>query len=110
MDLQDRIRSLIDDQLMAAYWESAKHFGSQDLVLVFVDDNSEHPLTAYTREAFLTTPDLPAPCKDALKKPASMTGDLKASDAAFWLMVLRTDGESGWAVVKAKKMAPEGHA
>lgn len=109
--LEARIRAMIDDQLIASYWDATKHFGTTDLVIIFDESEKSHPVSASSRMKLLASPNVPEALTSRIARPAVEAAKmLTASQAAFWLVVFFEDGESGTVAVNAKLLAPGGHA
>jgi len=108
--LEMRVRTLIDDQLFRAYWDASEHFKTRDLVLVFNAEESD-PLSCFARDRLVTDPGLPESVRAKLGKPArDAAGKLGDSETAFWLFAIFSDDEMACVAVKAKPLAPGGHA
>ena len=109
--LETRVRALINDQLFRAYWDASAHFKTRDLVLVFNPDEESEPVSCFRRDKLLGDPGLPESVRAKLRKPArDAAGQLKDSDTAFWLFAIFSDDEMACVAVKAKSVAPGGHA
>ncbi len=109
--LESRIKALVDDRLIAAFWDAAAHFKTRDIVLVFDESQEVDPVSCLNREAFLTGTHLPDSIRIKLNRPAKDAAvHLKNSDTAFWLLAMFTDGESACVAVNAKLLAPGGNA
>ena len=110
-EFESRVHTLVDDRLFKAFADAAAHFNTTDLVLVLDQSEDVNPLHAYSREKLIATPDIPEFLRIKLHKPARDTAvHLSAGDAAFWLVVFFTDGESACVALNAKLIGPGGNA
>jgi hypothetical protein len=111
MDLEARVRNLIDDRLFSAYWASVEHFGTTDLVLYFDTEREEDPVDAHVRERLLAKPDIPPSLAVKVSKPASEAATaIKGASTAFWLIVSFPDAEMVVTAVNAQRMGGGGVA
>jgi hypothetical protein len=109
-NLDARVRALINDGMIACYWDASDHYGTGDLVLVYSDDEPD-AIEFYPRELLISQPDAPDFMRKSLSEPASNARSvLSESDAAFWLIATFSDEQMACVAVKAKQMGSPGTA
>jgi hypothetical protein len=109
--LESRVNALVDDRLFKAFWDAVAHFKTNDLVLFFDESKEVDPVTAHVRDKLITAADAPESLRKKLNKPARDAAiRLTASETAFWLVVMFTDGEMASVAINAKLVGPGGNA
>lgn len=110
--LAGRVNVLIDNhRVFEVFWQAADHFNTTDLVLVFDEAAEVDPVTAYTREALISRPDIPDSMRRKICEPArDAARSLHYAPIAFWLFAYFSDGEAVCTAVNAKPTAAPGHA
>lgn len=109
-NLDARVRSLINERLIAAYWEAAAHYKTGDLVVLY-DHDEPTAIDFYRREKLIAEPDIPEFMRKSLGKPASSARSiLTTSDAAFWLFASFSPEQMACVAVKAKRIGSPGNA
>lgn len=58
--LESRIQSLVDDRLFRAFWDGVVHFKTQDLVLLFDENQEVDPVTIFPREKLVAGDSVPS--------------------------------------------------
>jgi hypothetical protein len=109
--LDARVRALVTEGMIAAYWDASAHYKTGDLVLVYSDVEPD-AIEFYPRKLMISQPDAPDFMRKSLSEPASSARSvLNESDAAFWFIAsFSADERVTCVAVKWKRMASPGTA
>jgi len=82
--MDDRIKPLVDDRLMAAYWDGVQHYGTTDLVVTYNTELEEDPVTISRRETMAADAGIPPSLLEKI-------GQRPKDPSAFWFIALFPD-------------------
>lgn len=104
-DLDQKVRSLIDEKLLDAYDTACDHLGTQDIILwldIETGDLSAYPRTIILEAATELGIELVAKKFEhaAIEKAKKSTGS-----KAFWLIVMFSDSKAVGALVSAHRLS-----
>lgn len=103
--LESRVKALVNDDLFTTFWDAADFFKTEDLVLFYDTNKDEDPITAYVRDKFLSSSNVPVSLKDKFAKPAMETiVDVKSGETAFWLLAAFSEGELASAAINVDQI------
>ena len=88
--IEERMRDVLDAEMLAAVSEAQAHFGTSDLVLFF--EEAFPRVTAVPRRTVIEDPDAPAYLRENIRQPASELGFPSGDDIAFWRVALQGGG------------------
>ena len=109
--LADRIHALVDERLFKAYWDAVAHFNTTDLVLCLDERVEVDPVAVYVRVKLVEATDISDALRNKIARPAlEIAGQLASADAAFWFVPIFSDGEMGYAAIRAKYIGQGGNA
>jgi hypothetical protein len=109
-NIEARVRSLVNEELIQAFWKACDHFNSRDIVVFVVEGGAEQALSAAPREGLLADPALPEFLREKIARPASAVNFEMTTDCTFWLVAIFADGEAASVAINAKRLAPGGNA
>ena len=109
-DIEARVRSLVGEDVIQAFWKACDHFDSRDLVIFVVEGDVDKSLNAVPREKLLADPALPEFLREKIVKPASVVNFEMTADCTFWLVALFADGQAASVAINAKRLTPGGNA
>ena len=101
--IQERMRAVVDAEMLEAIAEAQAHFGTSDLVLFF--EEAVPRATVVPRTVVLEDPHAPAYLRENIGEPASKLGFPSGDDIAFWLVYFGADGLSGFCAMHLKRVA-----
>ncbi len=101
--IQERMRAVVDAEMLEAFSQARAHFGTSDLVIFF--EEAIPRLTAVPRKAVIQDPDAPIYLRENIGQPASKLGFPSGDDIAFWLVFFGADGMSGFCAMHLKRVA-----
>lgn len=101
--IQERMRAVVDAEMLEALSEAQAHFGTSDLVLFF--EEAVPRVTAVPRTVVVEDPNAPAYLRENIRQPASELGFPSGDDLAFWLVYFGADGLSGFCAMHLKRVA-----
>jgi hypothetical protein len=70
-NIEVRVRSLVDEELIQFFWKACDHFNSRDIVVCLVEGDVDQALNAFPRDKLLADPELPEFLREKIVKPAS---------------------------------------
>lgn len=101
-DIQERMRAVVDSEMLDAVAQAQAHFGTSDLVLFF--EEAFPRVTAVPRRLVIEDPQAPPYLRENIRQPASEVGFPSGDDIAFWLVYFGADGVSGFCAMHLKRV------
>jgi hypothetical protein len=109
-NIEVRVRSLVDEEVIQVFWKACEHFDCRDMVVFVVEGDEDKSLNAAPREKLLADPALPEFLREKIAMPASSVNFQMTTDCTFWLVALFADGEAASVAINAKGLTPGGNA
>jgi len=105
----ERLRPLVDKEVLWAYLHGFERFGSSDIV-VYLADKAEP--RSFLRPLWLEHVARPVPLsvRERLSRPASETEPLEGNQTAFWFVADLPDGDMAAMVIISQRMQDGGDA